>query len=357
MRTRVRAVLASLVALSATVPAVILTTAAPASASPVGYTLLVTDIAIDAAEDGTTTTTGDVSAQQFAECQLAQVDLGTGVVTPLSHNGEDACVDDLTMSPDGRVFGIQQQCFDGEVIEICPFFPLEEGAAATDGFGATQFEDVQVHLIEFDPATGVPTDLGAINGTALTSFIIPTPLGFGGITFDEDGNLYVEMIGEEAPCSGNAYCLYLVDPANLSNPTFVGTGTEETFFEILAAGCGSPEAVTLMPTVLFGGGDGTGTEALPSPDKDLFARDLATGATTLIGSTGEDNIIDGMAFDTAGVLWGIGIVIGGDQTVFTIDTTTGAATPTVELQTEEFLAIGLALPLDCPEDLVVAFTG
>jgi hypothetical protein len=366
MRARIRRGFALLLALAAAAPALILTTAAPAGASPVGYTLVtevleLLEVGPEPDVDGAAEPEGDVGAQQFAECTLAQVDLATGTVTELSHTGEDACVDDLTMAPDGRIYGIQQQC-EGELCE----FDLDD--LGSQEFGAeTHLTGLEVHLIQFDPATGVPTDLGAINGPAALGpgLFFPSPLGFGGLTFDKDGNLYVEMVGDAPPCEGDAFCLYRVDPADLANPTFIGTGTPETFFQILAAGCGTPEAVTLSPGELLVGGAGeVDSLVFPIPGQDLIARDLTNGNTTVIGPTGENNAVAGMAFDSNGTLWGVGLVApegGGTppQVVFTINTSTGLATPLVELSVsiEDAIVLGLALPLDCPEELVVRFTG
>ena len=335
MRTRLRIWLAGVAALAAAAPAVVLSAAVPAGASPVGYTLLVT--VVEVTMDGGIPT-----------CQLNQIDLATGALTPLPTSDPDACVDDLTMAPDGRVFGIQLQCGG----ELC----LDTGAASFAGEQAVQQIDEEVHLIQFDLTTGAPTDLGAITGGPATTFI-ESPISFGGLTFDKDGNLFVEMVGESFPCFGNAFCLYRVNPANPADATFVGFGTPFTEFQVLAAQCGTaPEAVTLRP--FEAGVDSTDVEpeALPVSNQTLLERNLSNGATSPIGPTGADAAITGMAFDSNGALWAVGID-GGTMSVFTISTTTGAATASSEIDAGESLVVGLALPLDCPEELVVAFTG
>src|SRR5687768_3256180 len=192
MRARLRIWLAVAVALSAAVPAVVLSATAPAGASPVGYTLTATVVAVTF-DDG------------VPVCRLNQIDLATGALTPLPTADPDACVNDLTMSPDGRVFGIQLQC-GGELCLDDDDAPLFAGGQSV------QQIDSEVHLIEFDLTTGAPTDLGAITGGPATTFV-ESPVGFGGLTFDKDGNLFVEMVGENLPCAGAAFCLYRVDPA------------------------------------------------------------------------------------------------------------------------------------------------
>ena len=57
------------------------------------------------------------------------------------------------------------------------------------------------------------------------------------------------------------------------------------------------------------------------PVNDLYTFDITTGTAVRLGSTGV--AIDGLAFDSAGTLYGLGQ---GDATLYTINTTTGVAT-------------------------------
>jgi hypothetical protein len=301
-------------------------------------------------------------------CRLATVDLSTGALVALPTAASSAsCVGDLTQTSDGRVYGV-----------------------ATLGE-----EDVQtVHLIQFDTATGAPTDLGQVG--AFEASIGPTgaPI-FGGITFDSAGRLFVSMVGDDAGCSdgqgsGNAFCLYEVDPASPASATFKGLGTVETTEQALAAACGGP-MMTLADddspagSLQFGaaagsegadsttsssGGDGpTATGDVTAQviglgtDAILNLRDPSNGAMTPIGTgVGADIELTGIEFDTAGTLWGIGVQYGlaAVSKIFTVDPTTGLATAGPTLVGEENpLPIGLALPLTCPAALEVTptFTG
>src|SRR5215471_21174909 len=67
--------------------------AAPAGAAPNGFMLIFN------------------TPPNTVNCQLAQVDLGTGVVTPIGSGGLTGprCANDLAETSDGRVFGIRQE--------------------------------------------------------------------------------------------------------------------------------------------------------------------------------------------------------------------------------------------------------
>jgi hypothetical protein len=294
--------------------------AGPAGASPNGFALLVD------------------SSEPFV-CQLAGIDLATGAVTPLAHTGSDACASDIAETSDGRVFGIQQQ-------------PQEAGPPPT------------VHLLQYNTSTGAPTDLGQI-GTFLAG---ATLTEIGGVTFDHAGNLFVEMVGlsgagGDPNCSGESVCLYRVDPANPAGATFVGQGPFGSDLQFLSAPCDGP-AVTLLPPLsgpapagvgppLSGQQSSQGQGSIHAldlePNSVLASRDLSTGSVSAIGAgVGLNNLVDGLAFDSSGTLWGIG----GTTTtlnVFTLNTTTGAATTGPVLSGNLSLhPLGLALPLTCP---------
>ncbi len=270
--------------------------AGPVGASPNGFTLLVTG--------------------EGVSCQLAGIDLGSGNVTPRPHNSVDACAADIAETPDGRVFGLQQV-----------------------GTGPTP----TVHLLQYDTTTGVPTDLGQVG-----TFAAVAPFSvIGGITFDSKGDLFVEMVGFGDPnCGGQSVCLYRVNTAVPSSATFIGQGPFQTDLEFLTAACDG-RAVTLQEPV---GAGSTGSSWPPqsgrqnnrgpgglhgldvSPNELLVSRSLASGAVTSIGNVGTSNIVSGLAFDSSGRLWGVGGINGSlSSNVFTLDPSTGVATPGVTL--------------------------
>jgi hypothetical protein len=305
----------------------------PAAGAPVGYTLLL--------EGG-------------GECRLATVDLTSGLTTPLSGGGTtNECVTDLTMSPDGTVYGIQE---------------VEED------------EDFFVDLVRFD-ALGNATSLGHI--TPFEALIAEgEPLG-GGLAFDNQGVLHAFLVvfDTASPCDdgGPAYCLYRVDPANTEGAQFVGAMTTNEFFALLAGSCGGgldtiADAVTVdaaVPTTVEDEASVT-PETEPAPEVTttsepedeldepagssasiLSAVNKSTAAVAPIGPTGL--LVTGIAFGGDGVLYGIGHDgIAPAYQVLRLDPTTGAATAVAEFSVGETEAVGLALPLVCP---VLSFTG
>lgn len=301
-------------------------------------------------------------------CQLATVDLSTGAVTALpTAASRGACVGDLTETADGHVYGV-----------------------ATVGGRA-----LTVHLIQFDTATGLPTDLGPIGASTASLGTIPAYPAYGGITFDATGRLFVSMIGGDDACkngksSGDAFCLYQVDPANPLSATFKGLGTLTTNEQALTASCDG-RMMTLADAdpgfnpLQFGGaaasqatdtttsttsgdgvapqGDVTAQVLALGANAILNLRDPSNGAMTPIGTgVGTDSELTGLEFDSSGKLWAIGSQFG-DPTVnriFTVDPTTGVATAGPALSGDAGgLPAGLALALTCPVALQVAptFTG
>jgi hypothetical protein len=295
-------------------------------------------------------------------CQLYTVDLSTGQLTAAgSHISRDVCVGALAETPDGRLFGIRQT-----------------GSTLT---GST------VHLVQFNTTTGVPTDLGAIGTAGATIFAdLGTPGGgLGGLTFAPNGALYVSMVGNDTGCSnglpgGDAYCLYRVDPANPANATFLGLGFIETDEQTLTVFCTGP-AVTLAtdptfskanfhaaqtaqsssPTTATTGGGGTVHSQAQNLGLDpvLATRSLADGSMAAVGTGVGTDIISGLAYDSAGTLWGIGASSGTTVVprVFTVNPTTGLATPGPALTGATFISLtGLALPLTCAAPTVAPLT-
>jgi hypothetical protein len=294
--------------------------AGPAGASPNGFTLLA------------------VSSGPPVVCQLAGIDLGSGAVTPLAHTGADACASDIAEASDGRVFGIQQQ-------------PQSTGSTNT------------VHLLQYNTSTGATTDLGQIG-----TFLAAAPLiEIGGVTFDKAGNLFVEMVGlsgtgGDPNCNGASVCLYRVDAANPANATFLGPGPFETDLQFFSAACDG-RAMTLLPPGGGVAGAGSwpplsGQQSAPkqgsihplliTSNSLLASRNLSTGAVSAIGTgVGATNLVDGLAFDSSGKLWGIGAAAS-TAGVFTINTTTGVATPGPALSGNLGRdPLALALPLSC----------
>src|SRR6476646_5394827 len=178
---------------------------------------------IAAAPAGADTTVGYTIEVQLPQglsgpefpCRLAQVNLSTGVVTGIGSflNPDSlACANDLAFSPSGQLYGISQALATEAPIKGGDFQP-----AATDD---------QVHLVRFDLSTGAVTDLGAIGSEA--SQIGDTDRPAGGIAFDAAGNLWVMIVKDDASCNNDAYCFYVVDPANPSTATFKGAAPAET---------------------------------------------------------------------------------------------------------------------------------
>jgi hypothetical protein len=299
--------------------------AAPAGAAPNGFMLIVNTL------------------QNTVNCQLAQVDLGTGVVTPIGSGGPTParCANDLAETSDGRVFGIVQEA------------------------GPT------VHLLQYDTTSG---DVSSDHQVGTFNASIGTPFITGGLTFDKNGNLFVQMgrapSGGDTNCPGTANtCLYRVDPANPANATFVGPAPVDVTFQFLTAACDGRAMDLANPGFGVAGGSSNPLGPRPgqsqaqgpiqpqevTPNSVLGSVNLTNGAVSPVGSgVGATNELAGIAFDTGGTLWGVGEVANSPPpgvasfNVFTIDTTTGVATKGTTLT-----GLGgnnpltLALPLNC----------
>jgi len=310
----------------------------PAGAAPIGFVTI-------ASEDN---------------CILATLDLDTGQGTPVGDPQRFACTD-LAFAPDGTLYGL----------------------AENEGSGA--------QLVVWNTTTGDGTLLGSID--ALT-----TNGQQGGLTFTVEGALYALLV--EPPINGGAgaaatacpdgdfegpTCLFGVDPADTSTPTFIGQ-TADGRVGGLDVGCTAP-AVTLQSDPLRGTSAGEDIGPLnhgPGEDAILTSVNLGTGVGTPIGTgVGEDVLIRSLAYDSAQALWGVGydptinpnaladpdavegqprIAQVGDR-VYTIDPSTGVAAEHAELiidgvNMDEADASGLAIaPAACEAPLVVAFTG
>jgi hypothetical protein len=272
--------------------------------------------------------------------QFGTIDLASGAFTAIGAPSEDMCLVDLTVGPDGTVYGLR--------------LDLEAGLGANPWF-----------LQTIDPATGAITASENVGATGNND-----GGEGGGVAFDSSGALFAETAAGADPtlpgdcADGIAYCLAAVDPADPEAASVIGSASPFAVLESLTITCDDdfyiseaeldPAATSwdddaeLGPSVLF--------------DASLSRVDPATGATSLIGPFGQ--IITGHDVDAAGRLWGVGFVVGGPPSVFTIDSATGAATATVAISNapEGLSAIAIDHPCSVPptpEPVVIqpTFTG
>ena len=298
--------------------------------------------------------------QIFTDCRLAQINLTTGVVTPIGpyRDAEDLpCASDLAFSPSGVLYGIvEEQVVNAPSVDgnDTPSSTVAPQAIVENGF---------VHLVTYNLGTGVVTDVGVI-GTD------EAELGRGGgITFDAAGNLYVYMIGFDTDCDGDAVCLYKVDPTTPANATFVGDDPQETYLVGLASNCaGQNYTLEETPSVA------SNEDVFINANADLLASVNTTGGVaTVVGAEfGGGRFLQSLDFDPTGQMWAIGTVLpkglGEEAFVFTVNHATGTITAgsQVSVATGTFTFIqGLAIaPLSCtvptpppPPAVIPAFTG
>ena len=145
MRHLLRQILASATALALSTAVLFGATEVPAAAGPTGFT---------------TVLVGDVT------CQLAQVDLSTGTLTPFGPVSANHCAVDLAFAPDGTLYGIVA------------------GPERTSPGSPLSF----MQLERFDKTTGAVTVVGQITtfGFGMLS------VGAGGLAFDNTGTLYAQ---------------------------------------------------------------------------------------------------------------------------------------------------------------------
>jgi hypothetical protein len=289
-------------------------------------------------------------------CRLVELDVATGAVTPIGDFDVAACVSDLALAPDGTLYGLRQE---GE----------EAGAV--------------VVLVRFDTTTGVPEEVGTINGS-------PAGLEDGGITFDAAGQMFVHIVTNAPGCDFDFVCLYSVDPANPGGATFIGPVDEfQTEFFGLASSCGGTTVSVREEEGENGGGAATsgawpftaGETQAPAPTDTapdaaaeleepagrveaqiLTTIDTSTGGNTDVGLVGPANFVDSVEFDATGALWGVGFSIDPvpRNVVYRIDLATGAATPAVDVADDATLtSLAIAHPCTTPAPLVLepTFTG
>jgi hypothetical protein len=330
MRKFVRLVVAGLV-VGAVAAAGLVGTSSSAGAQPIGYVIVDT----------------------VGGCTLHRIDLATGVVdAAIGAAADENCVSDLAFSPDSNtLYGLRTISRDG----------------------------LFVGLVTFDLATGQAgpfAQIGDFNAFA----------DEGGLAFDSTGILYATLAPVDPDATapdcriGVAYCTYRVDPANPGAAVFVGqTAAGETDVGPFAGACdggfvGSedsevdgdafesdePAADTAEePTTTTSAPDAVESEldeaAGFSAPYFLTNVNRGTGLGTPVGLA-FGHVVTGFDFDLPGTLWGVGVTIGGPNSVFTIDRATGVATATATITgVGEAEVYALAIPKSCIPELT--FTG
>ena len=317
-----------------------------ASADPVGFTV--------------------IKSATAGSCQLAHVDLTTGVLTAFGPTDAAHCTFDLAVAPGGTAL------YGTTVTGTVGIGPPPNGATAI------------AQLMRYDPTTGAATNLGQIG-----NFNLNGPAGGfqGDLTFDQTGNLFVFLVPNFAlgttPCDSQYFCLYRVDPTNPANATPIGHVPQPFIVYVgLAATCsGSVLAAraTADPSSFQGStststpGTTSSTTGTPHANgswssvksqslngETLTSVNTATGSTTDIGSgMGANETILSLDFDSSGAVWGIGSTPGQSR-AFTIDPTAGLATAGAVLtpaSTVQALAIGPPCPPIAAIIVTPRFTG
>jgi hypothetical protein len=333
MRKLVRLAVAGLV-VGAVAAAGLVGTSSSAGAQPIGYVI--------------------VEGLEEEGCTLHRIDLATGVVdAAIGAPADENCVSDLAFSPDSNTL---------------------YGLLSTNDDGGAVF------LVTFDLATGQAStfdQIGDFNAFATD----------GGLAFDSTGILYATFAPSDPDATAPncqisvAYCTYRVDPANPGAALFIGqtTALAETDVGPFAGACDGgfvgSEDVFVDDDDGFGGDEPaadtaeepTTTSAPEAVEEELdepagISEDFLTNVNRGTGlgtpvALPFGHFVPGFDFDLPGTLWGVGITIGGPPSVFTIDRSTGVATPTATITglsgVEE--AVALAIPKSCLPELT--FTG
>ena len=271
MRHLLRQILAPAAALVLSAAVLFGTMEAPAAAGPTGFT---------------TVLVGDVT------CQLAQVDLSTGALTPFGPVSANHCAVDLAFAPDGTLYG------------------MVAGPERTSPESPLLF----MQLVRFDTTTGAVTVVGQITtfGFGVLS------INAGGLAFDNTGTFYAQFASGDPNCSTTGqFCLYRVDPGNPAAATLVGTvPPTDTAFRGLAGACDGRVLTERQPLQV-------------EVDSFLELENQQNAQVTTIGRIGPTGtLLDGFDFDTAGNLWGVGVTDNmSPPKVFAVDQSTGAGTP------------------------------
>jgi hypothetical protein len=259
---------------------------------------------------------GYVIAQGEGECWLASVDLVSGITTQIGTPSAEKCAFDLEFTPDGtRLLGTRID--EGEVGGI-------------------------PHLLEFDLTTGDVTDLGQLGDFEVGG---PGP-DQGNLTLPASGGLFTYLVAGEGPlqeavdpaCDGSAFCLFQGDAATPGSLTYVNSVPQTfTVYYGLATSCGdvtsSVREVELADAASFS----SPTAAAEVPQILTTVNRTAAGpGTTDVGPVGEGVFLTSVDDDTAGTLHGVGFEpenIG--PSIFTVDTSSGAATQITTLKDDE----------------------
>ena len=309
MRHLLRPILASATALALSTAILIGTTEVLAAAGPTGFT---------------TVLVGDVT------CQLAQVDLSTGTLTPFGPVSANHCAVDLAFAPDGTLYGIVA------------------GPEPTSPESPLLF----MQLERFDKTTGAVTVVGQI--TTFGFGMLST--NAGGLVFDNTGTLHAQFASADPNCSTTGqFCLYRVDPGNPAAATLVGTvSPTDTAFRGLAGACDGRVLTERQPLQV-------------EIDSFLELENQQNAQLATIGRIGPTGtLLFGFDFDTGGTMWGVGVTDNmSPPKVFTVDQSTGAGTPgaTITGAPQGALSALAIAPLACapaPPPVVVVgptFTG
>lgn len=327
------------------------------------------------------TVIGNPLAATPTNCQLARIDLNTGVLTPFGPTDNTHCVFDLAFAADGTLYGV-----------------LVQGTFPSD----------TAHLVRFDTTTGQPTDLGQIG-----TFTLNGPGNDqGNLTFDAHGNLLVYLVPQTAqpPCPAiTNFCLFRVDPANPGAATALGpvpqtfdpywglstapNGTLSSVRESISAGSAgsgaptststttttttktstssataatAPTATTAAPGVhSSGAGWGSGVHAAVPPVQTLTVVNGSNGSTTDVGTNTGTPFTVAVEYDSTGALWAVGFptvpLLSIASNVITIDPATGVATtgPAITSGGTPVVVMALAIPPPPVAPVVVQprFTG
>jgi hypothetical protein len=284
--------------------------AAPASAAdPVGYVIL----------------------QGEGQCGLATVDLVTGETHELGGESLEKCVFDLEFTLDGtRLLGTRV---------------VQSG----DNPGTAS-------LVEFDLTTGDVTTLGPLGDFGLGG----PGESQGNLTFTPGGNLYTYLVPfVEAPapgsaavdpaCDGSAFCLFQVDQADTTNLLYVNSVPQTfTVYYGLATSCAgvtsSVRDEQLQQSAPSNASWGVRAQDGRVPQVLTTVNLTSSGpGTTDVGSVGNVSIAS-LDYDTAGTLHAVGFDDeNAGPSLYTIDTTTGAATQVTTLNDgTEPINIGVA---------------
>jgi hypothetical protein len=281
---------------------------------------------------------GYVIVQGEGECWLASVDLVSGLTTQIGTPSSEKCAFDLEFTPDGtRLLGT--------VVE-------ESELSGT------------AHLVEFDLTTGAVTDLGQLG-----DFELGGPgSDQGNLTLPASGGLFTYLVpgGEEPPpeaeavdpaCDGSAFCLFQGTTTAPGSLTYVNSVPQTfTVYYGLATSCADVTSSVREEQLADAASSWPGVGAAAEVPQILTTVNrTATGpSTTDVGSLG-DVFLSSVDYDTAGTLHGVGFDpenVG--PSIFTVNTTTGAATQVTTLNNGEVplnvgvLGFAIAHPCTAP---------